>query len=386
MMLDNLDTAIGFAVVMLLLSMLVTVFVQIVVGIFNLRGQNLAWGVRKLLTQIDPGLAEEKAAQIAKQVLEHSAVSHTWRKTTAIRPDELVLILKDVATGVSGQKLELAGSGLQKLVSGAADQKASQSLTGQVVLELTKIFPDRVAAVQDAVGRALKAENELEKKVETWFDTVMNRTSERFRAQTGLFTVILGFGVAAWLHVDSLHLVRELSANKELRAAFVNVADQALKQSEQTQKLLADSVMAASVIRELAGSAASPAQAATLKTVPVSVVTLQQGRDWLAKSFAGDPKLADLVGSYDERFQKASVERIEKLVKEAGSVRASLDERLLKVRPADLSWTSSHVLGVLITGLLLGLGAPFWFNALRNLSNLRPALAGKVEQQKTRPA
>ena len=35
-----------------------------------------------------------------------------------------------------------------------------------------------------------------------------------------------------------------------------------------------------------------------------------------------------------------------------------------------------------VTALFLSLGAPFWFNALRNMSNLRPIIAGKVEKDK----
>jgi hypothetical protein len=40
-----------------------------------------------------------------------------------------------------------------------------------------------------------------------------------------------------------------------------------------------------------------------------------------------------------------------------------------------------HILGVLITVGLLALGAPFWFNLLKNLMNLRPAVANLVEQR-----
>jgi len=40
-----------------------------------------------------------------------------------------------------------------------------------------------------------------------------------------------------------------------------------------------------------------------------------------------------------------------------------------------------HLLGMLITALSLSVGAPFWFNMLRELANLRPLLAGKVEQE-----
>jgi hypothetical protein len=37
-----------------------------------------------------------------------------------------------------------------------------------------------------------------------------------------------------------------------------------------------------------------------------------------------------------------------------------------------------HLLGTLVSVLFLSLGAPFWFNALRQMSNLKPAISGKV--------
>jgi hypothetical protein len=37
--------------------------------------------------------------------------------------------------------------------------------------------------------------------------------------------------------------------------------------------------------------------------------------------------------------------------------------------------------GILASAALLSLGAPFWFNVLKNLSNLRPLLAKKQESE-----
>jgi len=38
-----------------------------------------------------------------------------------------------------------------------------------------------------------------------------------------------------------------------------------------------------------------------------------------------------------------------------------------------------HSLGTLMTVLFLSLGAPFWYNVLRQLSNLRPPWRRKIE-------
>jgi len=40
-----------------------------------------------------------------------------------------------------------------------------------------------------------------------------------------------------------------------------------------------------------------------------------------------------------------------------------------------------HFWGVLATGMLVSLGAPFWFNALKTLCNLRPAVASRVDKE-----
>jgi len=37
--------------------------------------------------------------------------------------------------------------------------------------------------------------------------------------------------------------------------------------------------------------------------------------------------------------------------------------------------------GILFSAGLLGLGAPFWFNALKTMTALRPVLANKQEQE-----
>jgi hypothetical protein len=45
-------------------------------------------------------------------------------------------------------------------------------------------------------------------------------------------------------------------------------------------------------------------------------------------------------------------------------------------------WEFSKILGILITIILLSLGAPFWFNVLKNLTNLRTRLMQNEEQER----
>jgi hypothetical protein len=51
--------------------------------------------------------------------------------------------------------------------------------------------------------------------------------------------------------------------------------------------------------------------------------------------------------------------------------------------PDEKSWWLNHLFGLALTAGLLTLGAPFWFNLLKNLMSLRPALATLVEKRPT---
>lgn len=87
-MLEQIDIAVGFSVVMLLLSLLITIIVQAMSSVFDLRGRNLVWGITKVLHQIDPEF-EQKAKRdwnelkatvgkrIAEAVSEHPSIAHS---------------------------------------------------------------------------------------------------------------------------------------------------------------------------------------------------------------------------------------------------------------------------------------------------------------------
>src|SRR5215472_8094956 len=114
-MLDQLNTAIGFVSVMLLLSMVITILVQAISGLLDLRGHNLVWGLATLFNQISPEAKEEgkgrrllppgknntAGQELAKAVASHSALKTTTGrmfKAKAIRVDELLGVLQNIAS------------------------------------------------------------------------------------------------------------------------------------------------------------------------------------------------------------------------------------------------------------------------------------------------
>ena len=77
-MLDSLDTLIAFALIFTVVSLLITIVVQMITSILNLRGHNLAWGVAEAFEAIAPDLKAEvegRAKKLADHLLKDDLIS-----------------------------------------------------------------------------------------------------------------------------------------------------------------------------------------------------------------------------------------------------------------------------------------------------------------------
>src|SRR6266567_2102533 len=76
-MLAYLDTAIGFAVVFLGVSLIIMIATQVISAALSYRGSNLHWGLKTLLSKIDPSLKvlAANAEAMATAILTHSLIS-----------------------------------------------------------------------------------------------------------------------------------------------------------------------------------------------------------------------------------------------------------------------------------------------------------------------
>lgn len=114
-MLKQIDTLIGLSVVMLVVSIFITIITQIFSSLLGLRGKNLASALEAMIYKIDPDITANVkglAKQLADRVLTHPAVSDSmlsmkkawpmaWKRASAIRPDELLDVLKRIAVNCS---------------------------------------------------------------------------------------------------------------------------------------------------------------------------------------------------------------------------------------------------------------------------------------------
>jgi hypothetical protein len=396
MSLEHIDTMIGFTVIMLMFSLLITVLVQMANSLFDLRGKNLLWGVERLLRQMDPAL-NAHAAELAERIVTHPALAPwsriSYRKSgkaraTAIRPGELVKVLKDLARKDS-ELLPEARASLTALIdpagAGAAPPEVITRIEGAAT-ELAKALPTEAAVVTDAFARLKSDLGSLESRVANWFDTVMDRTSERFLYHVRVTTAIASLLFAFLLHVDSLQIIRRVGEDHELRAQLVQLANPTLARADTVLGLVGKGKPSGTVIlleMQKAGLAGMPAD-----SIPATLTSRQAGLAWIDTKVSGAVR-DSLRASYQQRFATADTLWLRELQWAAEGIDSTLKATSFSPVPMPIPslasyfrsgfpFLSGHFLGVLISALLLSLGAPFWYNALQTMANLRPVVAQKL--------
>ena len=118
------------------------------------------------------------------------------------------------------------------------------------------------------------------------------------------------------------------------------------------------------------------------KAVPTADVqgirTRSEGETWIHNNVPGAQQ-ADAIKAYSAAVDQALEDFLKSRTKDAQDIQAVAKASGLQFAPG---WPKGYfywpqVFGVMLTGALLSLGAPFWFNSLKALTNLRPIIANK---------
>ena len=325
-MLKSVDVLIGLVVVLLALSMAVTVITQTVTSILNSRGRHLRRGLIDLLTLVDPTLPENLSKKIATAVLEHPLVSGSsafgvTRLGNVVHREEFTKLLLGLADGNAGVTIDGAARDALKnalAANGVDNPDAVLKAIRTEALTLEKVQPDLASSVRQNLAILKATESDFVAKVHNWFDQSIDRTAQRFTASTRVVTFAGGLIVALALQVNTLSLANRLAADDKLREAFVS-------------------------------------QAAKMQP-PAGPQNAQ-------------PDDADKNQQMEQQYRA--------FLAENGILKFpnSLDEW-------ERGLTSTNLAGILITALLLSLGAPFWYNMLGQLLQLRSVLAFKDDAQR----
>jgi hypothetical protein len=343
--LKSLDILIGVAVVMLALSMTVTLITQSITTMLNSRGRHLRRGLTDLLQQLDPALDETLSRDIATRILTHPLVSGS---EAPVRSD-----------GTLAGRL----AGLTRWIR----ERFGGARLGNVVYreEFTKLL---MVLATDAGSHHLPVATRDRLRVALAANGVTDpdATLKNVRA----FALQLERSHPALSHASRQTMAILHEAESDLVAKINSWFDQSMDRT--SQRFTAST--------RLVTFAGALIVAVGLQVDTLSLVNRLAADDTLRNAFveravaldanAGGAALAD-----GARRQAVAREYTE-MLSTFGIVRL----------PSTDGWWRSlqdaNLFGLLITALLLSLGAPFWYSQLSRLLQLRSVLAAKDDAQR----
>lgn len=293
-MIAILSTVIGIVFVMLLFSLLASTVMEFIAGFLSLRGQQLVKAIRGMVGNdtCDEFIDHPFFQQLAAGSRERTTVSGKKRALPSyITANTFSSILLDIMSIDSKTDLEAK---IESLPDGAS-KKLAQFLYKQTNGDLV----------------------ELKKKVEDWFNEVMDRASGAYKRQSQRWLVSIGLALAVVFNADVINIYHSLSINATLSNM---VADQATT---------------------------------FINTQPAPTAPNLDNPDMTAAR----QKIGVLVN-----------ENIAALESPLGLGWDTVDWSVV-----DFRWWLYKVIGWLTTALGVSLGATFWFEALKKLVSLRAA-------------
>lgn len=187
----------------------------------------------------------------------------------------------------------------------------------EAVTEIDRLPDDALGNAVRALARQANGNmDELVRSIERWFDDAMDRVASAYRRGTHGILIALGLVVAGVLNADAVNIATMLAIDPALRQSVVETA---LKTSG-------------------ANSDPQGSSSGSTKTAAAAAIEQLQGLS-LPIGWSGEKMSKDLRGL-----------------------------------PESASAWLSKVLGILVTGFALSMGAPFWFDVLNKVARLRTAV------------
>jgi len=316
------DLAIAFIFVILLLSIVTSGINEVIMYAMKQRGKFL----KKVITMVfnDSSANQNYADQLYAHPILDAMKKNGTGLQSYISSGSFAAALIDIVS----KQVASAPTDPQNAVANAITNTAVRTEA-----ELYAQFRNGVAAMKPGnLQTLLKSltENsnnlaELRVNLAKWFDNYMDRVSGWYKSKIQLWLFIIGFGVALFLNVNTFTLIHDLYHNSTLRQEMAASAE-AYMSSHLNAQTSSDSL-------------------------ELIVKDVNEAYDKL--------NLYDLPIGWNEPSEKAS-----------SKISGFFDANSKYI--SDWHWLSS-LFGWLVTAGLLSFGAPFWFQLLNKLIDLRKA-------------
>jgi len=338
-----LDLVIGIIFVYFLLIIICSSAVELFLSIFESRAGLLEDWLKQIfnLPALDSA-GKPLNISVGQSIMDHcmvTALSKRGKSTSYIDPENFVSALLDKITvspsTTTGNNIELPPANLagyitaiqsSTLISGELKRTILMfaNEASQAALALNSLPANITATVTTSVKSELQL---FRDRLETWYNTNADRLTGTFKRTKALpLTIIVSVIMVISLNTDSIEISKYLYNNQ---AASKNLATTALN-SVQSYNNQLDTVLKTA-------AANNPGSSATINRLKAQTLQLQNNLDSLQ------------VLNLPLGWKAANVKDLN----------------------AFADYSVKHIAGWLATILAIMLGAPFWFDILNKISNLR---------------
>jgi hypothetical protein len=372
-----LEVAIGIVFIYLLLSLICTALNEGISSVVNKRGKNLFDGIKNMLN--DP-----EFTGLAQQVYHHGLVDgisqnasnpdKATRLPSYLHSNNFSLALLDILGSrgalasthapATADKLRSAQEAVVASVKDPANlslvTKAAEALEQALAAgrSLAASCPDPLANIQAGVNgltddhskesllvlidktrrEVTSVEHQAEafrKNLESWYNEAMDRIGGWYKRWTQKVLLALAFAVVVATNADTLMLAERLTMDGAVRASLVNAAQDAAKLPAPEGG---------------ANGTAGSSGDARINVVLTKAKDLALPLGWTFDS--NDPRHVPALENNTLNFSE---------------------------------WLLFKILGLMVSAFAVSLGAPFWFDMLSRVSNIRGAGAAPATPKKTEP-
>lgn len=334
-----LDVVIGLVFIYLLYSLLGTLIQEIIATNIGLRGQLLRKAIKRMLDD-----DTTTSNNLSKAFYKHPLIKYLVADTSLIKKEPSYItketFSKVVIDLLKGKQPKPGGSSTQpiqtSLDTGNPAWDTSIKIETETLTYLTSIWVD-------AQGDVKKFEDLLQQ----WFNEMMDRTTGWYKKRTQQILLIVGLIIAIAFNVDTIQIIEKLQKDPKLREQIVAQAGAFVKEHPNLDNELAQT------------------KAQIDSTPKLSTEQKKNQKNAADANYDKTKKLRDSL------FKQATTLVGSDINKVNNELAIGWDGGLWK----NLHWTS--ILGWLLTALAISLGAPFWFDLLNKLMQLRSSIATK---------
>lgn len=319
---EFLDIIIGLVFVYMLLSLLATIVNEIITTIFSLRGKELEKAIQLMLD--DDNNNKVLANKFYQQPLIQKFAERKDNKPSYLTRYNFSKTLLDLLGNVSGKS----------------------TFTFSDVEEAIKNLPkgNTRYVLQSFLNESSMNLQQFRAFLEIWYDEMMDRASGWYKRKVQKYLLLIGFVIAIIFNADTFRIANKLASDPEASAAVLSLAEQYTADYDALNTANNSDSASLNKAKELMNEARNLVENEILK----------------ASSILGMGWEEDI--QYFRSFKKSS--RHEN----------------------DPWWIFQKIAGWIFTALAISLGAPFWFDILKKVMQIRGSGIKPEEKKITPPA